>query len=659
MRHTLWTLLAPVVMSLLIISCESQTSTMPGQSATLEPTPPASFPTLNDEASTDGPSSVTQTPNSAPSQLESGFSYEFIAALATPDSPASAYRLAGWTEAEWLTAIAEAKAFNTEFIENWGSINFAYGHDGLMQHLMMMEREVLLRYPDMPAYSNIAWDLAYRESTSVNYIGQYEVDQLVSLLESELNASIISLETLAIELSQREFKVVDSFESTNLFGEGLFGMVLHIDSYNLRLASDGESAVFIAIGGSEPGNFHVIPLKQFWDWNYHSTKTISISDLNKNGIDDILLLNSYFASGMPGGCGRNLSLYEWQGDYPNGYFENIAANVSDIRMSTDSGECERPWEFADENVTDIPVIKAYHRLYLISPWEACPQFEEWTLYTWNGEAYEWADEGINSIEGSPKCLISWANRAGAFHDQAVAIVENALLDWPSEVNEAWGPASEDYFRFKLGTWYALRGESELAATTLESVRDQPTTPDFDKASELAALYLATYEQGINAACQAIWENVRDDDSISRQDCCSYDPIFIQEVWGFANPLFLYVGDICEEEPDSLEIPDTELPETGSWSTAQQAQTITQIEKELFEEGNLIRAEESLDELLAKNLFDSSGLDLVRAHLIYLLALTHELSGDEETAVTLYWQLWHDYPSSPYALNASRKLERLP
>lgn len=637
MRRIIWIFFILVVISLLIISCESQSLTMPGESATLQPTPPATLP----------------------SQLESGFSYVSISALATPDSPASAYRLADWTEAEWLTAIAEAKAFNTEFIENWGSINFAYGHDGLMQHLMMMEREVLLRYPDMPAYSNTAWDLAYREATSVNYAKQFDVDQFVSLLEGELNASMISLETLANELTQREFKVVESFESNNLFGDALSTRVLHIDSYNPLLASDGEAAAFIAIRESAPGNFHVEPVKQLWDWNYHSTKTMSVSDLNKNGVDEVIIINDYWGGVTPRGCASGLSLYEWQGDYPNGYFENIAANVSDIRMSTDSGECERPWEFEDENVTDVPVIKSYHRLYLTSPWDDCPKFEEWTLYTWNGEAYEWADEGVNSIEGSPKCLISWANRAGAFDAQAIAIVERALLDWPSEVNEVWGPASEDYFRFKLGTWYALRGKSELATTTLASVRDQPTNPDFDKAAELAGLYLANYEQGINAACQAIWENVRDDDSISQQDCCGYDSAFIQEKWGFANPLLFYVGDICEEEPDSLGTTNAEFPETEVWSTAQQAQTITQIEKDLFEGGNLVRAKASLNELLAKNLFDSSDLDLVRAHLIYLLALTHELSGGEETAVTLYWQLWHDYPSSPYALNASRKLERLP
>ncbi|MEM7334356.1 MAG: hypothetical protein AAF490_19895, partial [Chloroflexota bacterium] len=42
--------------------------------------------------------------------------------------------------------------------------------------------------------------------------------------------------------------------------------------------------------------------------------------------------------------------------------------------------------------------------------------------------------------------------------------------------------------------------------------------------------------------------------------------------------------------------------------------------------------------------------------LYLLGLAHELAGNEAEAVRAYWQLWHDYPISPYALMASAKLE---
>ncbi|KAA3661921.1 MAG: hypothetical protein DWQ04_14925 [Chloroflexi bacterium] len=43
-------------------------------------------------------------------------------------------------------------------------------------------------------------------------------------------------------------------------------------------------------------------------------------------------------------------------------------------------------------------------------------------------------------------------------------------------------------------------------------------------------------------------------------------------------------------------------------------------------------------------------------MLYLLGLAHEMEGNEAQAVAAYWQLWHDYPTSLYALMAAAKLE---
>ncbi|MFZ6028574.1 MAG: tetratricopeptide repeat protein [Chloroflexota bacterium] len=45
----------------------------------------------------------------------------------------------------------------------------------------------------------------------------------------------------------------------------------------------------------------------------------------------------------------------------------------------------------------------------------------------------------------------------------------------------------------------------------------------------------------------------------------------------------------------------------------------------------------------------------RARYHYLLALAYERAGDDPAAVQAYWQLWHDFPHSPYALMARAKL----
>jgi hypothetical protein len=52
----------------------------------------------------------------------------------------------------------------------------------------------------------------------------------------------------------------------------------------------------------------------------------------------------------------------------------------------------------------------------------------------------------------------------------------------------------------------------------------------------------------------------------------------------------------------------------------------------------------------------SAYCLNRIRLYYLLALAYDLTGDEASAVQTYWQLWRDYPASPYALMARAKLD---
>lgn len=54
--------------------------------------------------------------------------------------------------------------------------------------------------------------------------------------------------------------------------------------------------------------------------------------------------------------------------------------------------------------------------------------------------------------------------------------------------------------------------------------------------------------------------------------------------------------------------------------------------------------------------DSNEVDYWLPRYFYLCGLTYELSGDKQTAAELYWQIWHDFPESPYSLMARYKLE---
>lgn len=64
------------------------------------------------------------------------------------------------------------------------------------------------------------------------------------------------------------------------------------------------------------------------------------------------------------------------------------------------------------------------------------------------------------------------------------------------------------------------------------------------------------------------------------------------------------------------------------------------------------------ERIAKGL---EGLDdryaYTKPQFIYLLGLAYELTGDKIQAAKTYWQLWHDFPQSSYAIMARSKIEQ--
>ena len=82
-----------------------------------------------------------------------------------------------------------------------------------------------------------------------------------------------------------------------------------------------------------------------------------------------------------------------------------------------------------------------------------------------------------------------------------------------------------------------------------------------------------------------------------------------------------------------------------------------IEYTLFVEHNPDNAVE-ISEVVLPVLMDWKDLDAFTWWLpryFYLSGLSYELSGNAQKAAEVYWQLWHDYPGSQYALLARYKL----
>ncbi len=114
----------------------------------------------------------------------------------------------------------------------------------------------------------------------------------------------------------------------------------------------------------------------------------------------------------------------------------------------------------------------------------------------------------------------------------------------------------------------------------------------------------------------------------------------------------FLVEAVERWRDERPLTDAASDESDVISTTRQI-TI-QAESLLLTEGDPVQAIPLLTDILAEP--EQEHEDFSRPRLYYLLGLAHELVGDDQNAVMAYWQLWRDYPDSPYVLLVRAKLE---
>ena len=76
---------------------------------------------------------------------------------------------------------------------------------------------------------------------------------------------------------------------------------------------------------------------------------------------------------------------------------------------------------------------------------------------------------------------------------------------------------------------------------------------------------------------------------------------------------------------------------------------------IFAEGNPGAAVPQLLDTLKRLPTDADTRADYEPRDLYLLAMAYEFAGDKTQAANTYWQLWHQYPDSEYALIAQAKL----
>ncbi len=392
--------------------------------------------------------------------------------------------------------------------------------------LITLKQETRWKYSHVIDDFQARWDLA-----SLLAVRSPEDPNAVSLfaqiLEDSLNMDQNGFDHLEALLFQNKFALDSSQPAPDLFGIGQPGRVLKI----LGGGNQGQELI-LAVRGSRPGDYLVYPLSQTWQSSYQGAIAFSIDDHNGNGQSEILLVKDYRVNSVPGGCGSHLEMWEWNKDASGGAFINIAPDVIDQVLSTDTDDCKTPWEFRPtEGSNADELVYVRNRL---TPYQDGPIFANEITYAWDGRRYTWTGD-----------------RQQPDSDENIARLSADLANWPKSVEQAVGPASRDYFAFKLGIWLSLRGRTEKAVETLAQVRDHPFNTKYNTASRMAAEYLKFYPtQSLVKACKAVGNMVQESiPSAAAANLPVHQKIrteVLKEAWGFAEPAWTYHGinDIC-------------------------------------------------------------------------------------------------------------------
>jgi hypothetical protein len=461
-----------------------------------------------------------------------------------PLGKASDYTLKPWDgDDAWYMIIAVPPKFSQNDIEqarDWEQARF------------LLLREVVSRFPNSPHYAAAFSLLISLGGNSQIGIGNYELEPFRRALEAALNAEAnieISPDTLNAILSQslhlEGFNVEEVFPANNVLNDDAPGWILEIRT------SAWSEAVFALAG--KPGSYRLVSPYQYWSLLWHGDRQVSAEDLNANGIPEIAIRESQWGAGMSHFCSDSFDLFEWNGSN----FVNLTPDIT-ADTNTDTGEC-LGFEFVSgpnntQAITTGILINSGCHYGEYGGQSGVGSLVVKRRYKWNGAYFALAGEEVLSLEdsmpaGEPlnRCTLSWVNEAGAANDQAFQLLPTLLTETDPGLTagfiDQFGPAYLDFFRFKLGAWYAMRGQQAQALALLTQVRDNPDKPEFDAASRLAEAFLQSYPSAsAYAGCVAASKEL---DIYAFQsegsDLLYLDATAMRAAWGFSDQQWTYLG----------------------------------------------------------------------------------------------------------------------
>jgi tetratricopeptide (TPR) repeat protein len=472
-----------------------------------------------------------------------------------PDQGVSNYHLRPWSENNCTALVNRITDgdFTTDPVV-----------DKVAPYALALQSECLLRFPRSASRETMLWDTLNIDPRGLPLPGMRPGQSLFSFLLEDLyhRGEIHNQEELTKTL-EADFRIEDSIQVTNLFGDGQEALVFTLSKHPVDYVG-----VCATLAIHQAGSQVRVETLRDWeecDWgmvtNYFTLP--GAADTNGNGLPEVIVDEKTGMSGLPQHWGESIFLHEWEP--ASQAFSSTEFSI--FFKDCDSGPCEGQYEIGALDANNTRPITVTEYWYTDGPPDyggaklegspKCPELEVRHTYRWNGKGYAAGDKEITPPQSDrPACRIAWADqviyRFGWQNDPAIQILSEAVQNWPEAMNTLWGPASLDYLRLRLGIWHDLRGEASAALELLQSLADAPADPLYDLPSRMAAVYVAARAQaGIAGAClktQQAW---------SAEGQAAYDEFTadrtefgqLMEHWGFANPRWdLYmrwnIDDLC-------------------------------------------------------------------------------------------------------------------
>lgn len=520
------------------------------------PTPPKPRPTFKKTYLTPVRPAGTRTARVSRTPVQTAAPTLTPSPILTP-LPGSQYRLAKWDAQDFYSALSGEQ----------GNINLG----------PVLLKELLLRAPAHPLREEWENQLIRNLMYDPYPLPELPAEPLRARVEKALNSGETQPSGLANWLEKdsndHPIGVVETLPAPNLYGDGRDATVLHV------LANWQAHAYLIV---TKRGNgYQVDLLDEYMRVEHWVNESMDVLDLNHNGSPEILIYHNWYGIGFTHGCDNQLMAFEWDGTA----FRDLAGHIGHTFINTDYGNCGE-WRYPQASdgtrrIVGQELMQSPLIYEGVVPFELAEQLEVSLshFYRWYGTEYEWERDEISPLpaEATAAEAVPWAVLAGWQNDQALAALENALQNWPADLQKTYGPAGEDFFRFKLGVWYALRGMTQQAADLLAQVRDHPVDREHQTVSQLASVFLNAYNAGqLSAACQAANRLLENQLNVEHNDFFTFavSPGFslekMRSAWGVSDPLWFNWNEFVFPFPFSSDV-YRPCPSQAAFQTALQQQ----------------------------------------------------------------------------------------